>query len=332
MKYAKKKLSVLVLFLLLVLMICASCSASAQTSAKTKKQDKKPPVIKVTLLGTGSPIINKRSGPAALVQAGGEKLLFDSGRGVSVQLHKMGIQPGEIDKVFLTHLHSDHLVGFPNLWLTGSLPTGGFRKDPMQVWGPVGTAQMTSYLEKAFSADIKSRGDSGNGNNKGVEIDAHEIKPGVVYDHNGIKVTAFLVDHVSIKPAYGYRIDYKGHSVTISGDTTYNKNFIKHAKGSDVVISEVAAARPEDLKKNKALENILRIHTTPGQAGKEFSQIKPKLAVFTHIVLLGGLTDKDAHLVSRTKKNYNGKVVVGKDLMTIEIGDKVSVVQPKVHE
>ncbi|MFE5427408.1 MBL fold metallo-hydrolase [Peribacillus simplex] len=152
------------------------------------------------------------------------------------------------------------------------------------------------------------------------------MKEGVVYKKKGIEVIAFKVDHKSIEPAFGYRVNYKGHSVVISGDTRYNENLIKFAKGADVVIHEVAAARPDN--ESESIANILDLHTTPEEAGKVFSQIQPKLAVYSHIVLLGGLTEEKANLLERTKKTYDGTVIVGEDLLSIEIGDKVQVEQP----
>lgn len=314
--------------LFLIVAICTSCNFSPQDASPTSKeheksvsnQTKNSSSIKVTLLGTGSPIISQsRYSATTLVEAGGEKLLFDAGRGVNLRLNAIDIKPGEINKQFLTHLHSDHLVGLPDLFLTGVLASQGMRKKPFKVWGPKGTKQMMSNLKESFKADLQSR--SGT-----VTIEAHDIKQGVVFEKNDVKVTAFLVDHKSIKPAFGYRVDYKGHSVTISGDTTYSPNLIDFAKGTDVLIHEVAFARSEDLKKSKALRSILSIHTTPKEAGKVFSQVKPGLAVYSHIVLLGGVSE-EADLVGRTKETYEGKVVVGEDLTTIEIGDKITVNQ-----
>jgi ribonuclease Z len=283
--------------------------------------------FKVTLLGTGSPILStSRSGAATLVEVGNEKLLFDAGRGTALQLHKANLLPGSIDKLFLTHLHSDHTIGIPDVWLTGSLPTGGKRTQAFNVWGPKGTENMMLHMNKAFKADLDAREASGNGNIEGASIEAHDIKEGVVYKQGDIEVIAFMVDHKSIEPAYGYRVNYKGHSVVISGDTRYNENLIQFAKGADVVIHEVAAAKPDN--ESVAISNILDLHTIPEEAGKVFSQIQPKLAVYSHIVLLGGLTEENANLVERTKKTYDGEVVVGEDLLSIEIGEKVEVLHP----
>lgn len=339
MKKLKRTFLIPAVILVLLMTACSSQENKAAASG-TENSSNKPSVsktgqqkmdanFKVTLLGTGSPLVSTtRSGPATLVEAGREKLLFDAGRGTTLQLYKLKILPGNIDELFLTHLHSDHTVGIPDLWLTGVLPTGGNRTHAFQVWGPKGTIDMMNNLEKAWTIDLHSRDESGNGNPEGASIEAHDINQGVVFDQNGVQVIAFLVDHGSIKPAFGYRINYKGHSVVISGDTRYNENLIHFAKGADVVIHEVAVARPKDAEKSKAIQNILAIHTSPEDAGRVFSQVKPKLAVYTHIVLLGGLTEKNADLLGRTKTTYSGNVIEGKDLMSIIIGDHVKIQDP----
>ena len=155
------------------------------------------PAIKVILLGTGRPDpVMDRFGPATLVEAGGQKLLFDAGRGVTQRLWQLKIPLGQIHKLFLTHLHSDHTVGIPDLWLIGWLPTPfGGRSTPLEVWGPNGTKDMMSYLGKAYQWDIRVRGEGEHLPPAGIEVMAHDISEGVVYDRQGVKVTAFLVDH-----------------------------------------------------------------------------------------------------------------------------------------
>ncbi|MEY8733170.1 MBL fold metallo-hydrolase [Peribacillus frigoritolerans] len=309
---------------LLVVTIILSLSLFLPSFGQTAVQQTD---FKVTLLGTGSPLLStSRSGPATLVEVGNEKLLFDAGRGTALQLYKANMLPGSVDKLFLTHLHSDHTIGIPDVWLTGSLPTGGKREQAFKIWGPKGTEKMMVHMNKAYKADLDARYDSGNGNVEGASIVANDIKEGIVYNKKGIEVIAFKVDHKSIEPAFGYRVNYKGHSVVISGDTRYNENLIKFAKGADVVIHEVAAAKPDN--ESESIANILDLHTTPEEAGKVFSQIQPKLAVYSHIVLLGGLTEEKADLLERTKKTYEGTVIVGEDLLSIEIGEKVQVQQP----
>ena len=167
--------------------------------------------IKVTLLGTGAPPpVMNRFGPSTLVEAGGQKFVFDAGRGALQRLTQQRVRWQDIDGVFLTHLHSDHVVGFPEMWLTGWL-TGAGRDRPLNVWGPRGTARMMSHLEQAYEFDIRLRLYDDRASPEGVVILAEDIKEGVVFDNGGVKVTAFEVDHKPIKPAFGYRIDLRGY-------------------------------------------------------------------------------------------------------------------------
>jgi len=283
--------------------------------------------IKVTLLGTGCPPpVMNRFGPSILVEAGEQKLIFDVGRGALQRLTQIKVGPRELHGVFLTHLHSDHLVGFPDLWLTGWV--NGRRDKPLKVFGPKGTAKMMSHLEQAFEYDIKIRLYDDRVPLEGIILEPADISEGVVYEKNGVKVTAFEVDHAPIKPAFGYRIDYAGRSVVVSGDTRYSENLIKYAEGADLLIHEVVA--PESLKRAQYAEErsrtILNHHTTPEQAGKIFSMIKPKLAVYYHFVLPNA-TEQD--LVPPTRKTYSGPLELGEDLMVIEVGEKIEIRRPK---
>jgi len=277
----------------------------------------------VTLLGTGSPQPRMdRFGPSILVEAGKEKLLFDCGRGATQRIEQRKVPFAEVDALFLTHLHSDHVVGIPDLWLTGWVRG---RKVPLRVWGPEGTEEMMSYLERAYQFDIHIRRDVDEKlPSQGVVIVAKDIEQGVVYEHGGIKVTAFAVDHGLVKPALGYRIDFAGHSAVVSGDTRYSENLVRFSEGADVLIHEVIDPDTFRLKNPAAsserVQRIVAHHTTPEQAGKIFARVKPKLAVYSHIVP-GDTTD----LIPLTRKTYSGPLEVGEDLMSIEIAEKVLV-------
>lgn len=288
--------------------------------------------IKVTLLGTGAPVPSiERFGPSILVEAGGQKLLFDCGRGAGQRLWQLKIPLGQIDALFLTHLHSDHVVGIPDLWLTGWIPAiYGRRAHPFRVFGPDGTKEMMDNLVNAFSWDITTRSKENNKADSGAFVNATNIKEGFSWEKDGIKVTPFTVRHAEfIDSALGYRIDYAGHSVILSGDTRYSENLIQYGKGADVVIHEVAAANERSMQTSPLINQILGFHSSPEDAGKVFEKIKPKLAVYSHIVLLTAdpsiapPTIND--LVMRTQKIYKGPLQVGEDLLSIEIGDRVVV-------
>jgi len=238
----------------------------------------------------------------------------------------------DVTAVFFTHLHSDHIVGFPDLWLTGWLPHPAFgqRTEPMHGYGPVGSRQMILHLEQAYRADIRIRIVDEKLPPSGAAIIAKEIREGVVYEKSGVRVTAFNVDHGEfIKPAFGYRIDYQGRSVVLSGDTRFSENLIRFSKGTDVLFHEVAAAKAENLKTSPSARRIIGHHTTPEDAGRVFQRVRPKLAVYTHIVLLS--TDSKIaaptvdDLVSLTRTTYPGPLEVDEDLMSVDVGDRITV-------
>jgi ribonuclease Z len=288
--------------------------------------------FRVTLLGTGDPIPRiDRFGPATLVEVSGQELLFDVGRGVTQRLVQLDIALSALDAVFLTHFHSDHITGLPDLWMTGWIPPPfGRRSLPFEVWGPTGTEDMLKNMEQAFILNTNIRIPDELLPPEGIEMIAHEFnEDGVVYEKDGVQVTAFAVDHGElIKPSYGYRIDYKGRAVVISGDTKFDKNLIEAAKGADLVIHEVALASEELLASSEQFRRIVGHHTTPEEAGIVFAEINPKLAVYTHLVMLSSAEIPEApldSLITRTRTNYQGPLVIGEDLMTFIVDDKVSI-------
>lgn len=286
--------------------------------------------FRVTLLGTGTPIpVPDRFGPSTLVEAGDQKLLIDAGRGASIRLHQLGVPIGSIDAVLLTHYHSDHTVGIPDVWLTGWLESYfGTRSVPLRVIGPEGARALMTHLECAYAADVNIRIEDEKLAPQGAAIDVSEFDAdGVVYEKNGVRVIAFEVDHGdAIKPAYGYRIEYDGRSVVISGDTRFNHNVIRYGAGADLLIHEVAIVRPE-LLAEPFIQRIMAHHTTAREAGTVFAQARPKLGVYTHLVFLASRTVPRAtedDLIAETRLTYDGPLEVGEDLMSFDIGVEVS--------
>jgi ribonuclease Z len=310
-------------FGLVLLLAISSGMGSRNSQAETAARSN----FRVTLLGTGTPVPEAdRFGPSTLVEAGAQKFLFDAGRGATIRLFQLHVPLSQVGPLFLSHFHSDHTSGIPDVWLSGWL--GGpwaRRTSPFRVIGPTGTKQLMLHLEEAYEADIKIRMADEHYPAEGIRIVVDEFSAGgLVYERDNVRVTAFEVDHGDlIKPAYGYRVDYNGHSVVISGDTRYNANVIKFGTGVDLLIHEVAAVKPE-LLKDPQVQRVMAHHTSPQDAGKIFTQATPKLAVYTHLVLLNrpkipAVTRKE--LIAQTRETYAGPLVVGEDLMAFEISD-----------
>jgi ribonuclease Z len=264
-----------------------------------------------------------RFGPSTLVEAGGQTFLFDAGRGALQRLAQLGVRWQEVDGVFFTHLHSDHVVGFPDLWLTGWL-VGAGRDRPLHVRGPSGTTNMLSHLQRAYEFDIRIRLGDDRPAPDGAVLKGEDISEGLVLEEGGLKITAFAVDHEPVRPAFGYRVDYGGRSVVLSGDTRVSQNLIRHAMAVDLLVHEVAS--PETFQRAgvrpERAASVIAHHVTPEQAGEVFAKTKPRLAVFSHIVQPSA-TQQD--LLPPTRKTYGGPVEVGDDLMVIEVGQKIVV-------
>ena len=293
--------------------------------------------FRVTLLGTGVPIPSaERFGPATLIEAGDQVVLIDAGRGATIRLFQIGVPIGKIDALLLTHFHSDHTVGIPDLWLTGWLSSYfGARQKPFHVIGPIGTEKLMHHLEAAYSRDVEIRIEDEKLSKEYARITTKEfIQDGVVYEAHGLRVIAFTVDHgAAIRPAYGYRIEYQGHVAVISGDTRYNENVVAYGSGADLLVHEVAIARPE-LLGEPHIQRIVNHHTTAREAGLVFARTKPKLAVYTHLVMLASETITAPaidELIAETRTTYAGPLVVGEDLMSFSIGDTVIVQRPAVR-
>jgi ribonuclease Z len=242
------------------------------------------------------------------------------------RLAQLKVRWQDVEGLFLTHLHSDHVVGFPDLWLTGWL-VGAGRDRPLRVWGPRGTQKMMSKLEEAYDFDIRIRLYDDRTAPRGVLLFAEDINEGVAFEKDGLTITAFDVDHSPVWPAFGYRVDYGGCSVVLSGDTRVSQNLIRYAQGVDLLVHEVAS--PESFERAgvrpERAKTIIAHHSTPEQAGEVFAKTKPRLAVFSHI-LQADATEQD--LIPPTRTHYAGPVEVGEDLMIIEVADQIDVRRP----
>jgi ribonuclease Z len=287
--------------------------------------------FKVTLMGTGhpSPTLD-RFGPSTLIEAAGHKIIFDCGRGTMQRAYQINTHTQDYDKLFLTHLHSDHTTGIPDLWITGTIM--GRHDNPLRIWGPRGTRSMTANLKKAFTVDLKLRRAGEQrfdlNHRKGIEVDAADIDEGFVYEENGLSVEPFRVNHYthfSDEPSLGYKIRYGDKSVVLSGDTRYCENLVRYSRNVDLLIHEVAAA-PQGVDLSDNIRYILSLHTQPEECGRLFSRINPKLAVYSHVIQCLGVTLEE--MMDRTRKIYCGPILFGEDLMRFDVCDSVKIHTP----
>ncbi len=269
----------------------------------------------VVLLGTGMPRPDPdRSGPSTAVVVGSRVFVFDAGPGVERRMAAAHLPINGPTALFITHLHSDHTLGLPDLiftsWVMG-------RSKPMPAYGPHGLAAMTRHLIEAWSEDedIRTNGLEHEAPN-GFAVDVHEISPGVVYDSAGVKITAIPVLHGSWKEAYGYRIDTPRRSIVISGDTRYSEALRDASRGVDVLVHEVYAAsqvRPENRPGgDRWVEYMHPFHASDAEVGRLAAEARPKMVLLTHIV--GSHRWDDEIVANMHAAGYAGPVVVGRDL------------------
>jgi ribonuclease Z len=268
----------------------------------------------VIMLGTGMPAPNpERSGPSTAVVVGTRVFIFDAGPGVERRIAAAGLPVDGPTAVFLTHLHSDHTLGLPDLiftsWVMG-------RTGPLRIYGPTGTKAMTDHLMAAWAEDIDIRTNGlENGRPGGHRVDTREIRPGVLYDSDGVKITAIQVSHGNWKEAYAYRIDTPRKSIVISGDVRYSADLARAAAGVDVLVHEVyvgARVRPEQRPGGNVWPDYMRsFHASDTEVGRVAAKAKPGLLVLYHIV--GPWTPEELTAGVR-RGGYRGKVVIAKDL------------------
>ncbi len=269
----------------------------------------------VVLLGTGMPRPDpEASGPATAVLVGSRVFLFDAGAGVMRRIAAAHLPINGVTALFITHLHTDHTLGLPDLifttWVMG-------RTLPLQAYGPHGLKSMTDHILAAWKVDedVRTNGLEHEPAN-GYAVNVHEISPGVVYDSGGVRITAFPVLHGSLKEAYGYRIDTPTRSVVISGDTRPSAALLAAARNVDVLVHEVYAAAKLSPEKRPGGADwptyMHEFHTSDVELGKLAAAAKPKLLVLTHIIRMGA-TDEDL-LRGVRAGGFDGRVEVGHDL------------------
>jgi ribonuclease BN (tRNA processing enzyme) len=266
----------------------------------------------VVLLGTGNPVPDPdAAGPATAIVVGSRVFLFDAGAGVMRRVRAAKLPISGPTALFVTHLHSDHTLGYPDVILT-SWTMG--RTTPLEVYGPHGLQAMTDHIVAAWKEDINIRT---NGlehlTPNGYAVHVHEIAPGVVYDSAGVKVTAIPVLHGSWKEAYGYRVDTPDRSIVLSGDTRPSPALEQAARDVDVLIHEAYPEGANASSRSTVTAPYRRaFHTSDAELGRLAAAAKPKMLVLYHHVVQA---DGGESMVATIRgEGYQGRILFGKDL------------------
>jgi ribonuclease Z len=291
--------------------------ASSLLALPAVAQQIPPTRTNVVLLGTGTPNPDPdRAGPAVAVVVDSSVYIVDAGAGivrrVAAAARKTKIAAFAMPKLtraFLTHLHSDHTVGLPDLMLS---PWVIGRTRPLEVYGPPGTRKMVEHLQAAYAEDIELRLHGGEPSNKtGYVTHAHDVLPGVVYRDSLVKVTAFAVPHGKWRHAYGYRFDTPDRSIVISGDTSPSEAVATACAGCDVLVHEVIAEAHLAIRTPDWQAYHRAYHSPAPDLGRLAARAKPKLLVLYHEIPTGF---DEAELIGEVRRFFSGPVVAGKDL------------------
>lgn len=271
---------------------------------------------RVVMLGTGTPNADpERSGPSLAIVVNGASYLVDAGPGVVRRAALAqrtndiaALAPPKLRRVFLTHLHSDHTAGLPDLLLT---PWVLERTDPLEVYGPPGTQRMMNLISQAYDADIQIRLNGGEPSNKtGYRANARDVSPGLVYRDSNVTVTAFAVAHGKWEHAYGYIFQTRDRKIVVSGDTGPTDAVIKACDGCDLLVHEVYSA--ENLPTRPPVWQTYHkaYHTSGYQVGDVATKARAKAVLLTHQLYWGG---DDVEIIREVATRYAGVIFAGRD-------------------
>lgn len=271
----------------------------------------------IVLLGTGTPFpAPGRFGPSVAIVVDDQPYLIDAGSGVvrrAVGARRRGVTGLSFDRLrtaFITHLHSDHTVGLPDLILT---PWVLGRTDPLVLYGPVGLERMVEHILAAYSEDIDVRTTGLEGlAQRGTRVIVHEVTPGVVYREAELTVTAFAVRHGSWRQALGYRFETPDRTIVISGDAAPSPSIAEHCNGCDVLLHEVYSEAGFSRLGQASQEYFRAFHTSTIELAELATRARPKLLLLYHQLFVGGSTERS--LVREIESQYDGRVVSGRDL------------------
>lgn len=264
----------------------------------------------LVFLGTGNPNPDPlRMGPSVAVISADRVYLVDCGPGVVRRAAQAGIAMRQLTRAFITHLHSDHTVGYPDLIFT---PAVAGRESGLEVYGPPGLEAMTKHIMAAWSEDMDVR-------LHGLEpsrpeayvVQAHDVEPGAVYRDGVMRVIAFPVQHGTWKHAYGYRFEAKDKTIVISGDTTASETLVDAAKGCDILVHEVYSAKALERRTPDWRRYHSAFHTSGVDLGKIAAKVHPRKLVLYHAMLMGETADE---LIGEIRENYKGEITYASDL------------------
>lgn len=307
------RIRIIFIFLFIVLFIsCARSNIKKEPGSLNREKQG----TQIVLLGTGTPNADPdRSGTSIAIVVNETPYIVDFGPGIvrrAAAAYRNGVEALEVSNLkiaFLTHLHSDHTAGYPDLIFT---PWVLERDVPLEVYGPPGIKSMTEHILKAYEEDIEVRINGlEQANTEGYKVNVHEIEPGMVYQDENVKVKAFTVKHGAWDYAYGFRFETPDRVIVVSGDCVPGPGIIKNSRGCDVLIHEVYSAARFRERTPKWQKYHADSHTSTHELGKIAAQVKPGLVILYHQLAWGAAPEE---MLAEIKEYYNGKVVFGNDL------------------
>lgn len=286
---------------------------------------------RVVMLGSGTPNSEPhRSGPCVAIVVQGKSYVVDFGAGVVRRASYaysengvMALKPMNLKTAFLSHLHSDHTAGLPDLMLT---PWILGREEPLTIYGPVGTQHMVSHIAAAYEVDINERI---NGHIKsepaGGSVIVHEIEEGVIYEDDLVQVSAITVEHLETSVSYAFKFVTKDKVIVVSCDTNFSEKLIEFSRGCDILLHEVYYAKGIANLPEKWAKYHSSVHTSSVELGIVANEVKPKTLIVYHPVYLMGknagdvkgvrqrMDAKDLEMLNDIKLNYNGNIIIAQD-------------------
>jgi len=275
-------------------------------------------MIDITLLGTGSPMIDaNRAGPSTLVKAGDQKFLVDCGRGVLMRAAGVGVGAGDLTALLLTHLHSDHISDLSDVittrWISTFVPT------PLPIIGPPGTQAVVDATLAALAPDISYRIGHHADITEPPSVQVYEYTDGTVWDANGVTITAAPTDHRPVEPTLGFRVEHEGAAVVLAGDSVPCESLDKLASGANALVHTVIRADIIAMLPAQRIKDILDYHSSVEQAAATAQRAGVETLVLTHYVppLVPGQEDQWRALAA---KEFSGQIELGNDLHRVSVG------------